>query len=85
MAPEHSFFKKFVSLRKYSKLYEKKERFGNRNPGTIGLLLVSKINRENTDKSSLGRFSIKSDCEKIRKTHMISICNEVLFLIKLQA
>lgn len=70
MAPEDSFFKKFVSLRKYSKLYEKKERFGIRNPETIGLLLVSKINRENARKSSrLWRCSIKSDCEKIRKIH----------------
>lgn len=69
MAPKDSFFKKFVSLRKYSKLYEKKERFGIRNPETIGLLLVSKINKENYHKSSLMRCSIKSYCEKIRKTH----------------
>lgn len=42
MNSDDSFYNKFSETDNYSKLYDKKERFGTRNPKTIGLLLVSK-------------------------------------------
>ena len=42
MNSDDSFYKKFSETDIYSKLYDKKERFGGRNTKTIGLLLVSK-------------------------------------------
>ena len=41
MKPEHSYFKVFASLKDFSKLYAKDARFGDWNPETVGLLLVS--------------------------------------------
>lgn len=52
MNSDDSFYKKFSETDIYSKLYDKKERFGSRNTKTLGLLLVSKKNRTNYFKTT---------------------------------
>ena len=47
MKPEHSYFKIFASLKDLSKLYAKDSRFGEWNPETVGLLLVSQYYNSN--------------------------------------
>lgn len=42
MNSDNSFYNKFSETDIYAKLYDKNERFRDRNPKTVGLMLVSK-------------------------------------------
>lgn len=41
MDPKHTFFKKLQPLEDFARLFEKSERFGEWNAGTLGIVLVS--------------------------------------------